>query len=466
MGQSGRSRHQKRARAQAQLRNLEAYAAQPHSFVFARGRAGRSVRQLSLDVRRVMEPLTATRLQVRKKNSLKDCVAVAGPLGVTHFLILSRTDRNIYLKLMRLPGGPTLTFQIRKYSLVCDVVSTLKRHRMHEQQFTHPPLLVLNSFGPHGMHVKLMATMFQNLFPSINVHKVNLNTIKRCLLVNYNPDSQELDFRHYIKVVPVGASRGMKKLLQEKFPNMSRLQDISELLAAGAGLSDSEAEPDGEHNITQLPQAVAGRGNLRAEQSAVRLTEIGPRMTLQLVKIQEGVGEGSVLFHSFVRKSEEELRAMLAAREERLRLRMQRRELQAQNVQRKREQRAAHRKKSLAGMKRAQGDGDSDAEDPGAPPEAEGRSPREEEQAEEDAEYFRQAVGAEPDEDLFPGAAKRSRTAQRKAAKAAPGPRARGAGQRPPRPQTGPRGAPARPVSRGAARERGQGRRRPPRRGA
>lgn len=59
-----------------------------------------------------------------------------------------------------------------QYTLVRDVVSSLRRHRMHEQQFTHPPLLVLNSFGPHGMHVKLMATMFQNLFPSINVHKV------------------------------------------------------------------------------------------------------------------------------------------------------------------------------------------------------------------------------------------------------------------------------------------------------
>lgn len=34
--------------------------------------------------------------QVRKKNSLKDCVAVAGPLGVTHFLILSKTETNIY----------------------------------------------------------------------------------------------------------------------------------------------------------------------------------------------------------------------------------------------------------------------------------------------------------------------------------------------------------------------------------
>lgn len=63
-----------------------------------------------------------------------------------------------------------------QYTLTRDVVSSLRRHRMHEQQFTHPPLLVLNSFGPLGMHVKLMATMFQNLFPSINVHKVGRGT--------------------------------------------------------------------------------------------------------------------------------------------------------------------------------------------------------------------------------------------------------------------------------------------------
>lgn len=43
---------------------------------------------------------------------------------------------------------------------------------MHEQQFTHHPLLILNNFASDGMHVKLMATMFQNMFPSINVHKV------------------------------------------------------------------------------------------------------------------------------------------------------------------------------------------------------------------------------------------------------------------------------------------------------
>nr|XP_036866288.1 LOW QUALITY PROTEIN: suppressor of SWI4 1 homolog [Manis javanica] len=467
MGRIGRSRHQKRARAQAQLRNLEAYAAQPHSFVFARGRAGRGIRQLSLDLRRVMEPLTATRLQIRKKNSLKDCVAVAGPLGVTHFLILSKTETNIYFKLIRLPGGPTLTFRINKYTLVRDVISSLRRHRMHEQQFAHPPLLVLNSFGPYGMHVKLMATMFQNLFPSINVHKVNLNTIKRCLLISYNPESQELDFRHYsIKVVPVGASQGMKKLLQEKFPNMSRLQDISELLATGAGLSESEAEPDGEHNITELPQAIAGRGNMRSQQSAVRLTEIGPRMTLQLIKIQEGVGEGNVLFHSFVHKTEEELQAILAAKEERLRLKAQRQDQQAQNIQRKQEQRETHKKKSLAGMKRvhAAADGDSDAEDPGAPPEAEGPSQQDEE--EDEAEYFRQAVGEEPDEDMFPKAARRRWPTgppgkKRRAKEQKLG---RGSNQRPPKGKGRPQGAQAKAGPKWAAQDRGRGRARPPKR--
>lgn len=59
------------------------------------------------------------------------------------------------------------------------------------------------------------------------------------------------------------------------------------------------------------------------------------------------------------------------------------------------------RKKSLAGMKRtrAEASGDSDAEDPGAPPETEGAGQQEEE--EDEAEYFRQAVGEEPDEGMW-----------------------------------------------------------------
>jgi len=33
-----------------------------------------------------------------------------------------------------------------------------------------------------------------------------------------------------LKVVPVGMSRGVKKLMQERFPNMAKFEDISELM--------------------------------------------------------------------------------------------------------------------------------------------------------------------------------------------------------------------------------------------
>ncbi|NWT16386.1 SSF1 protein, partial [Vireo altiloquus] len=118
-----------------------------------------------------------------------------------------------------------------QYSLVRDVVSALRRHRMHEQQFLHPPLLVLGNFGAPQIHLKLLAGIFQGMFPTLNVHRVNLNSIRRSLLVSYDANSELLELRHYsVKVVPVGLSRGLRKLLQEKFPNLSRVDDISQLL--------------------------------------------------------------------------------------------------------------------------------------------------------------------------------------------------------------------------------------------
>uniref|UniRef100_A0A8B9SE98 Brix domain-containing protein n=1 Tax=Apteryx owenii TaxID=8824 RepID=A0A8B9SE98_APTOW len=492
MGRASKTKNQKKERAAALHNAQQEFGTVPHSFVFHRGCVGKNVRQLILDVRKVMEPYTARALKVRKKNSLKDFVAVAGPLGVTHFLVFSKSPSSINFKLFRLPGGPTLTFKVTQYALIKDVVSSLKRHRMHEQQFTHHPLLVLSNFGLQQIHIKLMASMFQNMFPSINVHKVNLNNIKRCLLVSYDAETQLLDFRHYsVKVVPVGVSKGLKKLLQEKFPNMSRLEDISELLIKDINLSESEAEQDGTHNILELPQAYAGRGNMKAQQSAVRLTEIGPRMTLQLVKVEEGLAQGNVLYHSFVHKTEAEVQEILARKEAKLQLKAERRQKQEADVERKRQQREAHRKKSLAGIRRRQGqDGDSDAEDPGAP---EQQDPAEQSD-ESDAEYYRQEVGEEPDEDLFPkrtkrkqgpsGSAlprKRQRPSQLEQPSAAAGPRpvvpahrakhgkprprARGPGQTDSRPHGGtgrPQGAPGRKPGRGPRRPGHEGGRKGP----
>ncbi|KAM9844243.1 suppressor of SWI4 1 homolog [Aulostomus maculatus] len=403
MGKS-KTKNQKKARTTANHVAEETYGAIPHSFVFHRGQVGKNVGQLISDVRRVMEPYTAESLKVRKKNVLKDFVAIAGPLGVTHFMIFSKTPSSVNVRLARLPKGPTLHFRVLKYALIKDVVSSLKKHRMHEQQFTHHPLLILNNFGSDGMHIKLMATMFQNMFPTINVHKVSLNNIKRCVLLNYNPASQEIEFRHYsLKVVPVGMSRGVKKLMQEKFPNMSKFEDISELLMKGANLSESEAEQDGEHNITELPQVYSGRGNMASQQSAVRLTEIGPRMTLQLTKIQEGMGEGNVLYHTIISKTEEEIQEILNRKEAQLKEKEDRRKKQEQNVAEKKAKRDEHKKKSLQGIKKKSDDAeeDSEVEDPGM---QDGQAAVE---SDDEVAYYRQAVGEEPDEDMFPGARKR-----------------------------------------------------------
>jgi ribosome biogenesis protein SSF1/2 len=155
----------------------------------------------------------------------------------------------------------------------------------------------MNHFSGEGMHLKLMATMFQNMFPSINVNKLKLNDVKRCVLLNYNAEDKTIDFRHYnIRVVPVGLTKAVKKLVRGQVPNLAGYNDISDYVLRD-NLSESEMEVDGPHNEVTLPQDLPGRGNVKSAKSAIRLTEIGPRMTLQLIKIEEGICSGEVLFH-------------------------------------------------------------------------------------------------------------------------------------------------------------------------
>lgn len=58
---------------------------------------------LESDVRRMMLPNTAAALRESKRNTLKDFLSVAGPLGVSHFLILTATDKASYLRVAKTP---------------------------------------------------------------------------------------------------------------------------------------------------------------------------------------------------------------------------------------------------------------------------------------------------------------------------------------------------------------------------
>lgn len=275
----------------------------PRSFVVKRGDCiGRPLTQLTLDVRHMMEPYTAVRLRERRCNALRDFVAVAGPIGVSHMLVLSRTDVSPYLRIARLPHGPTLTLRITRYALTSDVIAQQKRPHVSGVEFKTPPLLILNNFSNDALHLKLTATMLQSLFPPINVYSIRLSELRRCLLFNFDPATETIECRHYaITAHPVGLTRGIKRIIRARIPDLSRLGDISEFVLHNGNASDSEFDEAHEDSRVALPQdKVPGwRGNRRSQQSAIKLHELGPRMTLRLVKIQEGLFDGDIIYHSF-----------------------------------------------------------------------------------------------------------------------------------------------------------------------
>ncbi|CAF0790146.1 unnamed protein product [Adineta ricciae] len=310
----------------------------PHVLVFKRGvSVGNNVKELIRDMRRVMEPFTAPNLKVSRKNALKDFIAISNHFHVTHLMTFSKTQLSTYMRLIRVPRGPTLNFRIRRFTHSRDIVSALKRPQTFPKQFEHAPLLVMNGFQDDAIHIKLIATMFQNMFPSINVTNVDLSTIKRCVLLSLDPVNGLVEFRHYnIKIAPSGISRAAKKLLQGKVPDLSKFNDISDFMYREGNASESEDESMGnDENEVILSQQLRSRGNLKSNQSAIRLTEIGPRMTLELVKIEDGLCDGEVLYHTHISKTSEEVAELRQRTIEKKRLKEQRKREQEENVKRK-----------------------------------------------------------------------------------------------------------------------------------
>ena len=343
----------------------------PKSFVIRSGNVSRSCSTLVNDVRKVMEPNTATRLRERKSNKLRDFLSMCGPLGVSHLMVFSQKNArdtkpstsggsgsrarqqeaigNINLRIARAPRGPTVTFRVNKFALAKDVVKSQRRSHAPGGEFQTAPLLVLNNFGSAEKHVKLLVSVFQGLFPPIHVQSMHLSEARRIVLLNYNAQTQTIDYRHFlISVRPVGVSRRVRRVIEgssslnkggaKKIPNLASAGDISEYLlgqkinnngqgdenagfetdASSASEVDSDVDEDGTpRNHVQLPEGYVGRGNVRDTQRAVRLRELGPRMELRCVKIEEGIpgagkdakgssGGNEVLWHAYVEKSNAE----------------------------------------------------------------------------------------------------------------------------------------------------------------
>jgi len=271
----------------------------PRSFIVKRGRVNNSVNDLVQDFRDVMSPNCAKALRETKSTKIRDYLSVSGMLGVTHLTMLSNNETSTYMRIARLPQGPTLTFKVNKFSLARDIQSRQKRPRRTKEDFNHPPLLLMNSFGGQEENTKLTSEVIRNMFQPIDVDSFSTKNCRRTCLFHREKNGN-IQFRHYaISQKMHGVSRSVRRLVDGK-AKIGVGQDVADFILGGGYASDSEFEDDEPAEIRRSKKSNT------SETVGLNLVELGPRMELIPVKAEEGVMDGIVLFHKFVSKTPEE----------------------------------------------------------------------------------------------------------------------------------------------------------------
>jgi ribosome biogenesis protein SSF1/2 len=355
MPKKGRKRKKTRTHVVEDERHAGALLSQdelkiPRSLIIRRGKVESELVELVSDLRKLMRPYTAVNFKEDATNRKITLVHYANSLtsamGITHILALSQNGASVNLRVGRTPAGPTLTFRVKRFTLGRHLRAVQRRPIDSTKAFESPPVVVTNNFGDvtAAPHVKLMRITFQNMFPAINVSTVKLNECRRVVLFNFirrdvadlktNDDKsvkrngdeddledEEVEMRHYaIRAKPVGVDRKVRRLIEAKIPNLSKLDDISDYItgqtSSGApapavnsgALSDSEAEDETAHVV--LPGKYRGKGNNKSQKSALKLVELGPRLRLKLVKVERGMASGDVMYHAYVHKTPEEIKEL------------------------------------------------------------------------------------------------------------------------------------------------------------
>lgn len=274
----------------------------------------------------------------------------------------------------------------------------------------------MNNFATPGADAKskvpkhlesLATTVFQSLFPPIKPQQTPLQTIRRVLLLNREPNSEQDDgtfivnFRHYAITTksttvskPLKRLQAAEKLMTTKssrrgrMPNLGKLEDIADYMAEDGYMTDatsgSEVESDAEVEVVNnAPRRVlSSKARLAAERGeqngqahddggdddveqnverrAVKLVELGPRMRLRLTKVEEGLCDGKVMWHEYVHKTSEQVKELERRWERRRQEKAARKREQKANVERKQAEKEAKKQKKSGD---ADGDEDEDEDD-------------------------------------------------------------------------------------------------------
>ncbi|KAF2350317.1 Brix domain [Trinorchestia longiramus] len=389
----------------------------PRLLVIKRGSVGTGVQRLLDDLQTTLAPSVVRSIRVLRSSRVRDLIKASGPLHISHSIIFTRTSEGAYMKLCTMPSGPTITFSISEYSLMKDVRASQKRPTaLPPVPRLTPPCLMMNNLQPNAgpKHLQLVASSMLQIFPKILPDQSSCSNMKRCCMLYYDPATDLLDFRHYaIHLTSSTASKLISVLVNKnKIPDLHKFESIEDALDKDGLASDSECEEDSKVDLKhQLGNKQLKRP--RSQQSSVKLKDAGPRMTLKVQKIETGLLGGDVLYHSKVTVAPEEMQLRAERRAKKMREKAERAKQQAENVERKKAAAEEHKQRCIAGMsaemqKKALQKKQRSNND-------ESPSEQETESEEDEAQYFKDAVGQEPDNLTFGHPAKRKREKEEEA---------------------------------------------------
>lgn len=135
-----------------------------------------------------------------------------------------------YLKILKTPQGPTITFKVSCSSCACRLTASLhlmmlsskvnsfchtkdvkdlqKRPVSEDKAFHSPPLVVVSGMTKGAdeeqqQHLKLVSMTLQNLFPPIDVSKIKLNACRRVVLFHRSTETGQIEMRHFLVMFSV-----------------------------------------------------------------------------------------------------------------------------------------------------------------------------------------------------------------------------------------------------------------------
>jgi len=273
------------------------------NLIFSKGHVSSLIKELVLNIKKMLIPNIVNNVQVKRYNKLKDLLNVAGVLGITFFWICTQSELGVKLRLIRVPHGPSLTFRIEKFSLSRNIISFQKKPEILNGHFNYP-LVILNNFSKDENH-QIISTMFQNIFPTLKIRKVNLSDCNRACLFDYNAKNEIIQIRHYkIKNSHISLNKKINNIIEgKKIPNMKNYLDISQYFENSTiGTSESETE-----NFKHAPLLLSNEKSdvikNGVSKSAICLKELGPRISLRLLKVENKMKLGRILYSRCKTKS-------------------------------------------------------------------------------------------------------------------------------------------------------------------